>query len=281
MLHLSSTINRAATYTGLCILLALTIGVGAVFAAQTNGAIAQNFQTNSETELTAGTIVSLQDNNPNDVEASNTDRVDQIVGVVADKPLIEFSDGKSTIAVVTSGVTVTLVSDINGTIKTGDKITASPINGIGMKATEPMLIVGTAQGDLGDTNTAERTLTDRDGKSHTVRISHIPVQVNVTFYAPSSSIQGYIPAFLQDAANTLAGKEVSPVRVLASLLLAVLAIISVSILLYSSVRSSLISIGRNPLSESAIHKGLLEVGVIIVGILVAAFAAIYLLLIFA
>jgi len=281
MLHLSTIINRATTYAGVCVVLALTIGVGVAFAAEISGAIAQNFQTNSKLELTAGTIVSLQENSPNDVEASNTDRIKQIIGVVADKPLIELSDGKSTVPVVTSGVTETLVSDINGSIKTGDKITASPINGIGMKATESTLIVGTAQGDPSDKDTTERTLNDRDGKPHTVRIAHIPVQVNVTFHSPTSGTQGYIPAFLQDAANSVAGKEVSPVRVLASLLLAILATISVTVLLYSSVRSSLISIGRNPLSENAIRKGLLEVGAIIVGILVAAFAAIYLMLVFA
>lgn len=277
MLHSLPTLSRVATYTGLCALLALAI-TGMAFAAKDSGAIAQNFQTNSKSELTAGSIVSLQENSPNDVELSNTDRVSQIVGIVADKPLVEFSDGNSTISVVTSGVTEALVSDINGTIKTGDKITASPINGIGMKATEPMLIVGTAQGNLGDTDVAQRTINDRDGKPRTIRIGRIPVQVNVTFYTATSGAQNYIPKFLQDTANALAGKEVSPVRVIASLLLAVLALVSVSILLYSSVRSSLISIGRNPLSESAIHKGLLEVGVIIIGILLIAFVAIYLLL---
>jgi len=277
MLHLSPIMSRIAVYAGLCALLAIAI-TGMAFAAQDSGAIAQNFQTNSKLDLTAGSIVSLQEDSPNDVELSNTERVSQIVGIVADKPLVEFSDGNSTVSVVTSGVTEALVSDINGTIKTGDKITASPINGIGMKATEPMLIVGTAQGELGDTDTAERTINDRDGKPRTVHIGRIPVQVNVTFYTATSGAQNYIPAFLQDTANALAGKDVSPVRVLASLLLAVLALVSVSILLYSSVRSSLISIGRNPLSQTAIHKGLLEVGAIILGILLIAFVAIYLLL---
>lgn len=268
--------NRIATFTGLCAFVAI-FSAGVVFAAQDSNAIAQTFQTKEK--LVAGALVSLQQNSPRVVEASNTSRVGQLVGVVADKPLVEFSDGASSISVVTSGTTEALVSDINGTVNTGDKITASPINNVGMKATDPANVVGTAQGNLAKVKTTEYTIKDKDGVSRTVHIGLIPVQVNVTFFANASGIQSYIPGFLQDAANALAGKEVSPVRVLASLLLAILALVSVTVLLYSSVRSSIISIGRNPLSEKAVHKGLFEVGGVIVGILLAAFGAVYAILV--
>lgn len=275
MLLPKSVFRRVAGFTGLCGLLVI-VNVGAAFAAD-GGALGQSFKTKDSVET--GALVSLQQKNAEMVELCNVDRVSQLVGVAANKPLVELSGSDSTVTVVTNGTTQTLISDINGDVKTGDKITASPINGVGMKAVDPVLIVGTAQGNLATTKTTTKTLTDRNGQKKTVHIGLIPVQVNVTYYSPTNGAQSFIPAFLQDAANTFAGKAVSPVRVLASLLLAVLALISVSILLYSSVRSSLISIGRNPLSETAINKSLIEVGAIIVGILVLTFVAIYLILV--
>lgn len=276
MLQPMSMFRRAIKYTGFCLLLIAGVGMATAFAAD-GGALGQSFKTRESLET--GALVSLQQNNAEMVELSNVGSVSQLVGVAANKPLVELAGGDSTATIVTSGTTQTLVSDINGQVKTGDKITASPISGVGMKATDPALVVGTAQGNLSESKTTSKSLTDRNGQSKTVHIGLIPVQVNVTFYSPTAGTQSFIPSFLQDAANSLAGKAVSPIRVLASLLLAVLALVSVSILLYSSVRSSLISIGRNPLSESAIHKGLIEVGAIIIGILVLTFVAIYLILI--
>lgn len=275
MLLPKSVFRRVVGFTGFCLLLVAGVAVTA-FAAD-GGALGQSFKTKDSLET--GALVSLQQNNAEMVELSNVGSVSQLVGVVADKPLVELSGGDSTATIVTNGTTQTLISDINGQVKTGDKITASPIGGVGMKATDPALVVGTAQGNLSESKTTNKSLTDRDGQPKTVHIGLIPVQVNVTFYSPTTGTQSFIPSFLQDAANSLAGKAVSPIRVLASLLLAVLALVSVSILLYSSVRSSLISIGRNPLSESAIHKSLIEVGAIIIGILVLTFVAIYLILI--
>jgi hypothetical protein len=268
-------IKRSIVLTGLCAMITL-LGL-APLSAQTEGAIAQSFLTGDE--VSAGSLVGLQPGNPRTVELSNTSRVGQLTGVVADRPLIEFSDGESTIHVVTSGVTSALVSDINGDITTGDKITASPIDGVGMKSTEPELIVGTAQADLDSVETTERTLTNRDGRTKTVKIGLIPVQVHVTFHAATAVQRDFVPPFLQDMANSIAGRPVSPIRIIASILVMVLSLIATIVLLYSSVRSSIISIGRNPLSEGAIHKSLIEVGVMIVGILLLTFITIYLILV--
>lgn len=275
--RLGQMTQRFVTRSGLCAALVIAVlGFGTV-AAQGEDSIAQSFQ--ADRELAPGTLVSMQSGSPRAVEASNANRVSQLTGIVAENPLIEFSDGEPAVRVVTSGVTHALVSDINGTVSAGDKITASPIDGVGMKVSEPMVIVGTAQADLDSVQTAEQTLDDREGKTHTVRIGLVPVHVNVTFYAATAVQQDFVPPFLQDIANAIAGKPVSPVRVIASLLVMILAIISVSVLLYSSVRSSIISIGRNPLSEGAIHRSLIEVGITIIGVLLLTFITIYLILV--
>ena len=104
------------------------------------------------------------------------------------------------------------------------------------------------------------------------------MDVHITFHAASEVQEEFVPPLIQNTANTVAGKPVSPVRVIASIMVLVLALISVMVLLYSSVRSSIISIGRNPLSEGAVHRSLVEVAVTVIGILSLTFITIYLIL---
>ncbi len=246
--------------------------------ADSTAAISQGFKT-SETDLATGALVSLTSGSQNTIELTNIDRVNQLVGVIGDKPLIELSNKNDKEAqVVISGTTVTLVSDINGDIKAGDKITASPINGIGMHASSSSLVVGTAQVDLKSVETASRTITDKEGKPQTVKVGALPVQINVTYYAAPEEKNTFLPPFLQSLANSVAGKDVSPVRVLVSTLVLAFGFISIAVLLYSSTRSSIISIGRNPLSEGAVRKSLFEVGATALGILLVMLIAIYLVL---
>lgn len=248
-----------------------------VIRAQGTAAIAQGFKT-SESNIATGALMSLKQDTPSAVELANQDRAEHLVGVIGDRPLIQLDEGDASVQVVTGGITLTLVSDINGEVKTGDKITASPIDGIGMKATRSVMVVGTAQADLSSATLSERQIIDTDGKTQTVKVSAIPVQINVTFYAAPDDSASFLPVFLQDFANNIAGHQVSPVRVIVSALLMFLAFLCIAVLLYASVRSSIISIGRNPLSESAVRKGLLEVSLTTIGILLLTLIAIYLIL---
>lgn len=247
--------------------------------AQSNGsaAISQGFQTN-DTNLRAGALVSLEGGNSDRVELANRERAQQLVGVVGDKPLVALSAGAAETQIVTQGVTPVLVSTINGDIKAGDKITASPINGVGMKATESSLVVGTAREDLAGKPTQEITVTDDNKNTKQVQVGTIPVQVNITYFAGVDTSQSFLPAFLQQMANSIAGQEVSVLRVVIGLLILIAGFIGAGILVYSSVQSSIISIGRNPLSEGAVHKSLLQVGVIAVSLLLVTVMASYLVL---
>jgi len=246
-------------------------------AAETTAAISQGFKTN-EKELATGALVSLTPGSQSTVQLGNTERVNQLVGVVGDKPLIELNNNDKETQIVISGTTGTLVSDINGAVKTGDKITASPITGVGMKAVDSALVVGTAQADLSSAQTTDKTVTDKTGKQQKVKVGSIPVQVNVTYFVAPDDNKSFLPPFLQSLANAVAGKDVSPVRVLISSLVLALGFVSIAVLLYSSIRSSIISIGRNPLSEGAVRKSLFEVGATAFGILLVMLIAIYLVL---
>jgi hypothetical protein len=245
-------------------------GVGAA-------AIGQSFAT-SDLSVAAGALMSLKKDEPNTVQLANRERADQLVGLVGADPLIELTDNNTSVQIVTSGVSGGLVSDINGDIKTGDKITASPIEGVGMKATASAMIVGTAQADLSSVKTTNRSIKDQSGQTTDVKVGTIPIQVNITFFATADDTASFLPSFLRDFANGVAGKDVSPVRVLIAATLLLFAFVSIAILLYASVRSSIISIGRNPLSEVSVRKGLFQIGGISVAILLLTLITIYLIL---
>ena len=246
--------------------------------AQGNSAIAQGFKSTDQ-NISATAIVSMQKGSSNSIELANATNTERLVGVVSNKPLIELSGGGSGLQVVTSGLTMTLVSDINGPVAVGDKITASPIAGVGMKATESTTVVGTAQGSLSAVSTDTRTITAKNGKQQTVHIGLLPVQVSVSYFTIQTGKSSIVPTALQNLANSVAGgRNVSPVRVLVAALILLLLFVSVTVLLYSAVRSSIISIGRNPLSESAVRKSLVEVGLTVAAVLALATLIIYLVL---
>jgi hypothetical protein len=247
-------------------------------AQENNGAISQGFETGDST-LVAGTLVSLETQSKNKVQAANTERAEKLAGIVGEKTLIELSGSGSQIQVVTSGTTIGLVSNVNGEVKIGDKITAAPINGVGMKATESGMIVGTAQEDFKDAKqVSKHFITDKDGKLKEVSIGLLLVQVNVTSYAVENEYT-FLPPFMQGIANSVAGRNVSPIRILGASLTLFMGIIAIAVLLYTSIRSSIISIGRNPLSEGAVRKSLFQVGGVSIGILLVMLIAIYLILI--
>jgi hypothetical protein len=276
--HKRRNIFWDVSYACLVLLAFLTISSNSLLNAQGESAIAQGFKT-TETNLSAGAIMSLKSGSNNSVELANIDRIQRMVGVIGNNSLVELSNEneQDTTQVVTSGVTMTLVSNVNGEISAGDKITASPIDGVGMKATTNIEVVGTAQASLSSVTTEARTVTKIDGTATQVRIGYIPVQVNVTFYVAQA--QGsFMPTFLQEFANAVGGREVSPVRVMIATLTILLAFISIAVLLYSTVKSSIISIGRNPLSEKAVRKSIIQIGLTVIGILLLTLITIYLIL---
>ena len=251
------------------------IAAPSVFAA----AIAQNFQiVGSSSDMVAGAIVGTSKKDARTVELANQQSANRTVGVVSSAPLISLSDGKGSVKVVTSGITSVLVSDINGSISTGDKITASPLSGIGMVATADTQVIGVAKSDFNIKSGTKRTVTDRDGTKHTIYIGQIPLQTSISFYqAPASK---YVPPFIQSLANGIAGHSVSLVRVLFACLILILTFGSTAILVYSSIRSSIVSIGRNPLAANVINRGLVHVGFIGLGVIFFGLIATYLLIIF-
>lgn len=249
-----------------------------ISAADDTAAISQGYKT--EGEVTPGTIVSFTDKSKTGaVAAANIDSADRLVGVVARNPLVELSGGALQTQVVINGTVLVLVSTINGTVSYGDKIAASPISGVGMKATESGLVLGTVAKDFSEAQQiTERKVRDRKGNMQTVKIGLLPVQVNISYYRAPDDDQTILPAFLQQFVNAVAGRPVGLIRALIALTLLVTGFGAAAVLIYASVRSSIISIGRNPLSAPAVHRSLFEVGAMSGGILLVMVIAVYLVL---
>jgi hypothetical protein len=245
--------------------------------AQSNGSLAQGYTVDGgRGQVVSGALVSLKADSQG-VELAATDTADRLVGVVDQKPLVAISGGTQESQIVLSGTTTVLVSDINGTIKAGDKITASPIAGVGMRTTTDSRVVGVAQTDFDSSKAQKQTVIDIHSQSHEVYIGYIQLQVGLANYqAPGSN---FLPPFVQNVANSVAGKQVSLIRVVFAMVILLFSFVSIGILMSSSIRSAMISLGRNPLAAANIRKSLYQVGGVTLLVLGATLLACYFILI--
>lgn len=246
--------------------------------ADATGSISQSFTT-TDSSLVAGTLVDLKSGTTNTVEQAVSSRATQLLGVTANKPLIELGGGNQQAKVVVSGLTAALVSNINGDIKIGDKVTASPIQGVGMKAGTSTEIVGTAESNLSSSDTTTHQIRDKTGKLVYVKIGIVAVQVNVSFYAmPESKLNSIVPSFLVNVGTAIAGKDISPLRVLFAFCTLIIGFLVAGVMLQAGVHSGIISLGRNPLASRILRRSLLDVLITSLGLLALAVIVFYLVL---
>lgn len=242
--------------------------------------LSQGFATSST--IPPGSLVSLDAKASGSVVVTDLTNVDRLFGVAVPNSSASISLGASStngqVQVLTTGSATVLVSTAGGPIRVGDYITVSPIAGVGQKATvgNKVRVIGTAQTDFDGTgsNVTKQSIDTTTGKQE-VAIGQIPVEVSVSSYTQDTTQTTIVPAWAQKLAATIAGKAVSPVRIIVAGLILLVAVISVSVLLYAAVRNSIISIGRNPLSRGAVLGGLLQVTLIAALILGVSAAAMY------
>jgi hypothetical protein len=233
----------------------------------------------SKDPVANGSIVSLKSGTSDQVTASTAKEASAVFGVVisSDSSLLSLNNGTANqVQVATSGTVPVLVSDINGGIKDGDAITASPINGVGMKATANTKIIGVAQEDLTNNNSSNQTYKNKEGTHH-IQVGLISVLVNVAYYykQPDKTI---IPSAIQNVANSVAGKKVDSVPILVSTGIFLVTLVVVVSIIYAMIRSSIISVGRNPMSQAAVYRDVLQMSALVVGIIGVATVSIYLVL---
>jgi len=248
---------------GLALVYGLALLSATLAAAPALASLSQGFATSSS--IATGSLVALDNKSSGSVVIADTTNTGRLFGVVVPPSSASISlsgQGSGQVQVVTSGTAQVLVSTAGGPIKVGDYITVSPIAGVGQKVGDASTrVVGTAQTDFdgsGD-GVTKRTIDTDQGKKE-VAIGQIPVVIAVSTYTSTDGKQTYvIPNWLQNLSNTLAGKAVSPIRIIMAGIILLVALVSITVLLYSAVRNSIISIGRNPLSKSSVLGGLLQV----------------------
>jgi hypothetical protein len=278
-------IKRAASLLALlCMMLAPAAPVIAAGDTDVSQSVTQAYGTDGT--LQRGMIVRLNDKDTTKVAALEADNAESMHGVVVqanDAALTLSSDAADRqVYVATFGRYEVLVSDQNGAIKTGDYVSVSALNGVGMKAdgTPPVVLGKATQAFNGSSQVVgTATLKDKTGKSVQVSMGRIVVDMAISHnplkvQAQSSGITGY----LQSVSSGVAGKAVAPARLYLSIfILFVTTVISGSIL-YGGIRSGIVSIGRNPLAKRTITHSLLQVLATSIIIFLLGLFGVYLLL---
>ena len=238
--------------------------------------ISQGYSASSN--IAIGSLVSLENNSNDSVTPASTSNINNLFGVVINNgsSILTLDNGSKTeVQVATSGILPVLVSDCNGSIGSGDPVTASPIQGVGMKATTNIKIVGIAQGKV--TGTTKQKVAKEICGSEEITLGQVPVLISVAYHyrEPEKTI---IPASLQNLANTVAGKSVSSLPIIMSAAIFLITIIIVVAIIYSLIRNSIISIGRNPMAQSAVYRDVIQLSALVLAILGVGVVAIYLVL---
>ncbi len=237
---------------------------------------------NSDKTLQRATIVSLAENDSLKVEPATLDNVDRLHGVVVDRGDATFllTAEEEQVLVSTNGRFEALVSNENGSIEPGDFITISRVAGIGMRASEnePTLIGKATSGFNGEEGVLSTTDITVGGETQKVAIGRIKIDIGVSGNPLYKPTKANVPGFLEKLAENIAQKPVSPSRIYLAMFVFFASGVVAGVLLYSGIRSSVISVGRNPLSKKSITKSLMQIILTAVIILLLGIFGVYLLL---
>lgn len=232
-----------------------------------------------------GMIVMIDPKNSKRIKLLTKDSPASMHGVVvtANETVLSLGgDGTtSQVYVANNGKYEVLVSTQNGSIKAGDLISISSLDGIGMKASNAQeVVLGKALTAFDGKQNVSSTMTLKTsvGKNN-VAIGKIVVDISIAHNPLAVSVTGPpVPAFFKKAGEIISGKPVSTVRLYISIIILIITVFVTGSLLYGGVRSSLVAIGRNPLAKKSIGRGLVQVIILGLIIFVLGLFSVYLLL---
>ncbi len=237
---------------------------------------------NTDDTLQAGMIVTLSQTDSTKVQTATNETAEQMRGVVVDPndATVTLSAPNQKVFVASTGRFAVLVSNQNGAVHANDYISLSSLPGIGMRArTDQQVVLGRAVTTFDGSSGVVTTTTVKEGNnSKQVVLGKIAVDISIIRNPASGTGGAHLPGFLQNASSSIAGKNVSPGKIyLAAALLLMSGIIAGS-MLYAGVRSSIVAIGRNPLSRGSIVRSLVQVVVTSLIIFIGGLFGVYLLL---
>ncbi|MCA9326972.1 hypothetical protein KDA14_00405 [Candidatus Saccharibacteria bacterium] len=271
---------RQTVLASLAVSLLLALCMPLTLHAQT---VSQGYGTTGNVQK--GMIVMIDPKDSSKVAALSNKSDTSMLGVVvsANDTVVSLGGDSSSsqVYVASNGKYDALISTQNGPVKSGDIISISALDGIGMKADSGQnTILGKALANFdGSKNViGTATLTTSTGGKN-VSIGLVQIDISISHNPLAASVSGPpVPAFLRKSGDSIAGKPVSTVRLYVSLAVLLITIFMTSNLLYGGVRSSLVSIGRNPLAKKSILRGLIQVIILGLMVFVIGLVAIYLLL---
>jgi hypothetical protein len=236
----------------------------------------------STSGLSVGTIVSLSKEGSNNIEPTTAENDKRTLGVVANAEgaIIDLQPQGSNIRVAINGDAKVLVSNSGGDIKKGDYLVISPLAGIAEKdnnASKASKYVGVAQESFTDSSSgAKKTNVQlNNGQQKEVAIGTITANIILSERSPSSNETS---SWLAVIGERVTGRQVSPLRVLASSVVVISVLTLTGWILNASIRGSFVSLGRNPLAKSSIVTNLMRVAVIALAIFGIGMVAAYLIL---
>jgi hypothetical protein len=220
-----------------------------------------------------GMVVAIDKAAARSVKPAPADNSNLIYGVSVDPSdaPITLVGQNSKVFVATTGTYQVLVTATAGPIKPGDYISTSTINGIAGKAQAGQpVILGKAQSSFNGSDNVVSSSGD-------IKIGRVYVSIGIA-KNPIANSDPTLPYFLRKVSNSVANKSVPVIRVYTALFIFMVSIVAAIVILWSGVRGSLISLGRNPLSKHAIFSGMYKVVFTGLGVFIIGLAGVYLLL---
>jgi len=238
----------------------------------------------ADSTLAIGTVVSIKRADNTGVEESTTENEGLLVGVVADSlaSSIDLLPKASKVTVSNEGQASILVTDYSGTIKTGNRLIISPVAGIAMKDTARATnakYLGIASEDFSSSSAQAKSIsiTNEKGVKKTYAAGLITATIQISTRDNSGLDTGN---YLTDVGSKIAGRPISLVQALAAAVVFTGAIILTGLIIYSSLRGSMIALGRNPLAKSSVLQGLSRIVALAIIILSVGVALSYIILLF-
>ena len=219
----------------------LTVPVSVIHAQIGNTSIARTY-TVEGTQPVSGDLVSF-DRDKQSLHLTESLNDTTLFGVVVDRPVIVLRSTEAGVPIISSGEVSVNVTALGGPIQAGDYITTSTEPGKGQKASaSDAFVVGTALESFG---TASSSPTTSGTIAVHLSIGSRPADGSTTTDAYTSSV------------TTSKSTGITVPVVFKYLLAALVAIGSITISFRSfgsSIKESIVSVGRNPLAKNSIQS---------------------------
>lgn len=240
------------------------------------GTLGEDFS--SDKNLKIGSLVSLKKDTPKEVELSNVENSEYLLGVVTNSQenSVSYSKDSAEVSIALSGEVEVFATDVNGQISKGDFIGASWLEGVGMKAdfTSEQKLLGVAMEDYDIKTAKEYGEIDTPSGKKEATVQSLKVRLFERDNSQTTSSMSSVEKIL----SRIAGKNVSVIKIAVCLVIFLIGIVTAGFFVSSSIKGSFISIGRNPLASSSIYRSLVHVTTMSVAIILIGAALAYVVL---